>query len=246
MAKVDLIHFTGKDTSDPTYYAARLLAFTKGTRLKMTPEGLDTFMAKPVDEIKDELSYMASTIASSWEFVDLIFSITDVSRACAQQITRTRTASYAMQSQRVTDMSEVTFHIPESLEGSTRGEYIGAMNDSRASYQGLINGGASKEDARGVLPINAHCNLIAKYNLRSWVDLVRSRDSLRVQGEYQSIARQMKAEVLAVWPWAATFVEPKAAKAIAMIEKIAQRADVSPLLRTELAKAADLIKKEGA
>src|SRR5215475_8095381 len=112
---VDLIHFTGKGTSDETWHAARLLAFTKGSRLNMTPDGLDKFMAMPLLELQKELAYMSSTIASSWEFVDLIFAINDVSRACAQQITRTRQASYAMQSQRVTNMSEVTCHVPDSV-----------------------------------------------------------------------------------------------------------------------------------
>jgi flavin-dependent thymidylate synthase len=247
MAKVDLIYFTGKDTPDEMYYAARLLAFTKGTRLQMTPDGLDQFLDAPVDNIKDELSYMAATIASSWEFVDVIFSIRDVSRACAQQITRTRTASYAMQSQRVTDMSEVTFHIPDTVTGAARVAYESFLKGSRIDYQSLVHDmGVSKEDARGVLPINAHCNLIAKYNLRSWVDLVRSRQSLRVQGEYQDIARQMKEAVLAVWPWASTFVEPKSNKAIAMIEEVAKSELLSAEMKMQLAKAADLIKKEGA
>lgn len=240
--KIDLLHFTGKGTNDETYYAARLLAFTKGTRLKMTPDGLEKFMSMPLEELQAEMNYMSATIASSWEMVDLIFSINDISRACAQQMTRTRTASYAMQSQRVTDMSEVTFHIPESI--IDKGAYQSRLEQSLQGYKAMVDSGASLEDSRGLLPINAHCNLIAKYNLRSWVDLVRARQSLRVQGEYQQVVAGMKEAVLTVWPWGETFIEPKANKAIAIIEEIAKTLPHEDKIK--LAKAADLIKKDAS
>ena len=239
MAKVTLIEYTGRGNVDPLY-AARLLAYTKNTRLNMTLEGLDSFKSKPVEEILKEIEYMAGTIPSSWEFVDLVFSLQDVSRACAQQITRTRTASYAMQSQRVTDMSAVTFHIPASVKD--RDGYEMVLRLQLESYKAAVKNGEKLEDARGLLPMNVHCNLIAKYNLRSLVDLLKARDSLRVQGEYQDIARQMKEQVLAVWPWAATFFESKADKAVKMIESVAKETnDWDHSMK--LAKAADLIKK---
>ncbi len=237
-----LIYFTGKGTQDETYFAARLLAFTKGTRLQMTPDGLDKFMSMPLEELQSEMNYMSATIASSWEFVDLIFSINDVSRACAQQITRSRHSSFAMQSQRVTDMSQVTFHIPESIKN--KDSYEAKLRHSLAGYKEMVDGGDSLEDSRGLLPINAHCNLIAKYNLRNWVDLVRARQSLRVQGEYQHVVAQMKSAVLDIWPWAETFIEPKANKAIAIIEEIAKTLPHEEKIK--LAKAADLIKKDAS
>lgn len=243
--QVSLIHFTGMGTDDEEYFAARLLSFVKATRLKMDPEGFDKFKSIPVEDLEKELAYSSATIASSWEMVDVIFSINNISRACAQQITRTRAASYAMQSQRVTDMSEVTFHVPDSMQDShVLKNYIGAFQDSLDAYEFLISEGVSLEDARGVLPMNSHCNLVAKYNLRAWVDLVRSRQSLRVQGEYNEVAKQMKDAVLSVWPWAAVFIEPKMSKAISIIEEIAKT--LSHEQKIALSKAADLIKKESA
>jgi flavin-dependent thymidylate synthase len=242
--KVDLIYFTGKGTNDEGWYAARLLAFTKGTRLQMTPDGLDKFMTMPVLELQKELAYMSNTIASSWEFVDVVFAINDVSRACAQQITRTRTASYAMQSQRVTDMSKVSCHIPDSVPPDCLTHYQLALSAALTSYEKLVKDGCSLEDARGVLPMNTHCNLVAKYNLRAWVDLVRARNSLRVQGEYRDVVKAMRDTVLKQWPWALTFIEPKQSKAIAMIEHVASK--LTGELRTDLAKSADLLKKETA
>jgi flavin-dependent thymidylate synthase len=235
-----MIWFTGKGNEDEQYYAARLLAYTKNTRLQMTPDGFERFMAMTQEELNKELLYMSNTIPSSWEFVDVIFSINNVTRACAQQITRTRTASFAMQSQRVTDMSEVSYHIPESV--CDKEDYNFRMRSSIENYQEAVSEGETLEDARGLLPINVHCNIIAKYNLRSLVDLLRARDSMRVQGEYQSVARQMRDAVFEVWPWARPFFEPKDKKAIDLIEEVANSID-NKELKMQLAKAADLLKK---
>lgn len=245
MPEVKLISYTGHGHPDPLY-AARLLAYTKNTRLQMTPDGLNEWMHKPESEILDELAYMAKTIPSSWEFVDLTFAISKVSRATAQQITRTRTASFAMQSQRVTDMRSVTWDkVGEEMQ--TREMHDIRMQDAIASYTGAVEEGMSLEDARDLLPIGVHCNLIAKYNLRSLVDLVRARDSMRVQGAYKSVAKQMKAETIRVWPWAEVFFEHPHDKAFKMLEEVAdQLAEKGAVYKGpagDIAKAIDLLKK---
>lgn len=244
--QIKLIDFKGIGRQDELMYAARLLQFTKNTRLEMSPEAFDKFMAAKYsqDEVFDELEYMASTIASSWEFADLTFAISNISRACAQQITRTRTASIAMQSQRVTDMSKATCYIPETVPPEKQTMYKLMLSASLSNYQVLVKEGISLEDARGVLPLNIHCNLVIKYNLRAWVDLVRSRDSLRVQGEYHQVIKAMRAEVIAVWPWVMMFLAPKQETAIKIIEDVASTLPQEQ--RAKLAKAADLLKKETA
>lgn len=255
MPKVTLIDYTGcgamRSWSDGPdgQYAARLLAFTKQTRLQMTPDGFEAFLRKPWSEIEPEIAYMARTIPSSWEFVDCTFTIQNVTRAAAQQITRTRFTpmdgdifgSYAMQSQRVTDMSEVTFDVPAGIfEAKLGDEYSSVMRDSLAGYAGLIGDGADLQDARGVLPMNSHCNLVVKYNLRSLSEMFRKRESLRVQGEFVDIVRLMRAEIERVWPWSAPFFIPKDQVAIEIIERIAKTLPQHD--QRELAKAADLLK----
>ena len=254
MPKVTLISFTGAGHPDPLY-AAKLLAFTKNTRLNMNPAMLETFMNMGEVALAAEMRYMATTIPSSWEFADVIFLIEKVSRATAQQITRTRTASFAMQSQRVTDMSEVTWDSREGkvvLNGTNiEATFDDCMRGQVENYTDLVRGGMPLEDARDLLPIGVHCNLVAKYNLRGLVELCRARDSLRVQGPFVDVTRQMKAAVLAVWPWAETFFTPPNSAAIAMIEEVAR--EIASLsgekgamfkgLHGKLAKAADLIKK---
>jgi thymidylate synthase ThyX len=245
MPKVSLIHYTGEGHPDQ-FYAARLLAYTKNTRMNMTPDGWKEFLQnKPIGEILKEVNYMATTIPSSWEFVDVIFAVNDISRATAQQMTRTRNATFAMQSQRVSDMSQVTWdHGKNHLLDQ-------AIQNGINEYSDLVEAEVPLEDARDALPIGVHCNLVVKYNLRSFVDLARARDSLRVQGPYVEVVRQMKELLLDVWPWAAPFFEPKDKKAIVMIETVArelaamggEQGAMYKGLSGQLAKAADLLKK---
>jgi flavin-dependent thymidylate synthase len=250
MAHVSIVTYTGHGHPNHKEFAGRLLAFTKATRLQMTPSGFADFMAKPWADIEKELAYMATTIASSWEFASITFALTGVSRAAAQQITRTRVGvSFAMQSQRVTDMSQVTVEIAESMSDTGKLEFAKGVNDAISCYKRLVDAGEKLEDARGILPINTHCNLIAQYNLRSLVDLLRSRDSLRVQGEYHDIALQMKKLCTDIWPWSAPFFVPRHQQAINIIEAAAKVAGGSASvtfkeIATSLAKAADLLKKD--
>lgn len=260
MPQVKLISYTGHGHPDPLY-AARLLAFTKATRLQMSPDGFEDFMQKPGEEILSEIDYMTTTIASSWEFADVTFSIQEVSRATAQQITRTRFTpidgdifgSYAMQSQRVTQMDGVSWdsHSGEISFHNIKATFDDCMQGPIDNYSSFVEGGMSLEDARDLLPIGVHCNLIAKYNLRNWVEMCRVRNSLRVQGPFQQVVEKMKIEVLAVWPWVEKFLEPKDQKAITMVEEVAkelaaiqgEQGAMYKGLSGKLAKAADLIKK---
>lgn len=245
MPKVTLISYTGHGHPDPLY-AAKLLAYTKSTRLNMTPEGFDDFMDKSVGEIKSELDYMANTIPSSWEMVDLIFSIQKVSRATAQQITRTRNASFAMQSQRVSDMSEVGWDLQQA-KSAVGAVFDDMMSEGIHNYSSLVERGMPLEDARDLLPIGVHCNIIAKYNLRALVELVSARQSIRVQGPYRDVTAQMKAETLRVWPWAEVFFKHPYDKALALIEEVARGlAEAGAVYKGpagNLAKAIDLLKK---
>ena len=192
-----------------------------------------------------ELEYMAGTIPSSWEFVDVVFLITEVSRATAQQITRTRNAVYAMQSQRVTDVSQSYVVNPYSEGTSEWFNFQESSEACMAHYNKQLMNGATFQDARGLLPINITCNLVAKYNLRSFVDLMRTRASLRAQGEYSEIAAQMKELVLEAWPWSAPFFQHPLDKAIAMLEKAATEIGVTTGRGPawEIAKAIDLLRK---
>lgn len=241
--------------------AAALLIFTKSTRLAMNGAVLHDIVTKCEEDpewMNSELDYMSKTIRSSWEFLDITFSIRDVSRACAQQITRTRFTpidgdlfgSYAMQSQRVTDMSEATWHNPLFGRGDVDAEleYDNQMQLQVDEYKKAVEKGMALEDARGLLPVNLHCNLIAKYNLRMLSDLVQARMSYRAQGEFNVLAKEMYSATVEMWPWAEMFFRPKNELAAQAYADVVNHVDDLPLnkellhpLRIALAKLNDLV-----
>jgi flavin-dependent thymidylate synthase len=212
MAKVELIDYTGKGFLDP-YYAARLLCYAKATRLEQGAETLQMFLNKPKEEIDNELAYIANTIRSSWEFVDYTFQITGVTRGFTHQFVRSRHASFAQQTQRIVDMSDFRYRLPdghaEAKSDEPRNTYHDAMMAAKVAYRSAIANGVSMQDARGILPTDVQTNIIAKFNLRSFVDLLGKRKSIRAQGEYNVIAAAMEMEVLSVHPWAEVFTNPK-------------------------------------
>lgn len=182
--------------------AMNLLLKTKNTRLK-----LDEEPSTWSEERKQEhLDYMRDTIHSSWEFVDYVFQIEGVTRAFTHQLVRTRTGSYAQESQRTVDVSGNDFLVPEFADLRHKELYEASMQRSLENYSYLLRAGVPAQDARGVLPTNLHTSIIAKFSLRTLHDMALVRLCTRTQGEYQQVFRAMKAEVIAVHPWAEPFI----------------------------------------
>lgn len=210
IAKVTIVDYTGAGSSDPLY-AARLLAYTKNTRLEQGEGTLAKFRDMPEEELTAELDYIAKTIRSSWEFVDITFQITDVTRAFTHQLVRTRTASYAQQAQRVVDMSEFGNLMPETVEAIGEHaveEWNSVMRKIGHAYGYLQSLGVPNQDCRGLLPTNVLTNIMVKMNLRTLADLLGKRKNLRAQGEYGAVAAQMSELTLGIWPWADPFLNP--------------------------------------
>jgi len=245
MANAQLIDYTGKGREDEKNHAANILIFTKSTRLNMSAGLFKEIQNFSQEKRLEELAYMASTIPSSWEFIDVTFLLSDVTRASAQQITRTRTGSYAMQSQRVVDMSKGAVRNPYSLDSQLYHDFERASKMSLDSYERFISNGSDKQSARGILPMNINCNLVCKYNFRSFVELMLARQSLRVQGEYADLATEMKESVIAAWSWSEVFFESRFDKGIAMLEKIAKEIQIETGTGNgwDIAKAIDLLRK---
>lgn len=232
--KVTIIAATEKDPLD----AAALLIFTKNTRLQMRPGGLEEVKEHCTEDpgwMRDQLDYMSKTIRSSWEFLDVTFLIENVSRACAQQITRTRQASFAMQSQRVTDMGNASFSAPGGdYDGNTLAQYSASLSEAMENYEFLIDSGLSFEDARGVLPMNVQCNLVAKYNFRTLASLIPARTSYRAQGEYRQVAEQMRHQLFAMWPWAELFFRPRNEAAERLLDELELVVEMDHVMNTKL------------
>lgn len=188
---------------DYTQNAVNLLIFTKRTRLTMNPKGLSAVAVMEEKDKEEELKYMANTIPSSWEFVNYTFLIERVSRAFTHQFVRTRNASFAQQSMRVTTMDEYDFIMPDrfvhdDLNRSCVNRANSAIQDC---YTQMLNNGAATEDARSILPTNIATNIVAQFNMRALVELCQKRLGGRTQKEYRDVLNAMVDRVLEVHPW---------------------------------------------
>ena len=189
--------------------AKDLLIFTKNTRLLNVEDAYDEIKDWPEEKKQEELDYMLQTIKSSWEFIDYVFEIRDVTRAFTHQFVRTRTGSYAQQSQRTVDMEGFGYYTPPRISENeiAKAIYDECMQKINEYYQELREI-VPAEDARGVLPTNIHTNIVAKFNLRTLHETAKSRLSPRAQGEYQQVFKLMVDEVVKVHPWAEPFLTP--------------------------------------
>lgn len=194
----------------PSEDAVNLLIYTKLTRLTQGEETRDKVAQMSSVEKMNELVAMSKTIPSSWEFVDYVFEIKDVTRAFTHQFVRTRTGSYAQQTMRMLEKQDFTYEMGPTIDDAEkRGKYVTCMEHIQDAYDDLIALGVAVEDARGVLPTNIHTNIIAKFNLRTLAEMARSRGGLRTQSEYRDVLEGMIGAVLAVHPWAKVFLQPE-------------------------------------
>lgn len=181
--------------------ALELLLFTKGTRLKMDPGGLEEVSQWSDEKKMEELNYMLNTIRSSWEMVDFTFAINGVTRAFTHQLVRHRTGtSFAQQSQRTVDMGEFDY-VNTLVDEDHRDIYKDTMHEIQSGYVALIESGAKPEDARGVLPTNICTNIIFKANLRTLSHMCGERLCVKAQGEFQDVMMRIRELVVGVYPW---------------------------------------------
>lgn len=208
--KCELLDYTGATSDDP-WYAAKLLIYTKSTRLTQNEETRSTIDNMSEQEMNEQLDYISKTIRSSWEMVEYTFQITDVTRAFTHQLVRTRTASYAQQAQRVVDMSSFDTLMPETVRANEdcARAWDTCMTVIANTYAFMQERGIPNQDCRGVLPTNVLTNIIMKANLRTMADILAKRKNMRAQGEYGAVAREMEALIIAVHPWAEEFLNPE-------------------------------------
>jgi flavin-dependent thymidylate synthase len=186
--------------------ARELLLYTKHTRLQAEGVTIKDIKAWPEEKKQKELGYMLGTIQSSWEFVDYVFSIRGVSRGFTHQFVRSRTWSFAQESQRVVDKADFEFIFPEGISDQHKADMSNfVLKDIKEEYHFLAQS-HSPQVARSVLPTNVATAIIGKGNLRGLSGMAQVRLCTRTQGEYQDVFRLMRKEVLKVHPWAEPFI----------------------------------------
>lgn len=189
-----------------TPMALELLLYTKNTRLQGA-QTLNDILNWPERKKLEHLAYMRDTIKSSWEFVNYVFEINDVTRAFTHQLVRTRTGSYAQESQRTVDVRDNGYLVPEFANQNALEDYCDSMETSVTFYEKMVDLGAPVQDVRGVLPTNMHTNIIVKFDLRTLHQMAEVRLCTRTQGEYQNVFKAMRDEVIKVHPWAEDFIQ---------------------------------------
>ena len=202
--KLTLIDCTGIGQDYPERHAEDILFFAKNTRL-MRSSGFEEIRNMTGEERTREISYIARSIPSCWEFLHYTYLIEDVTRAFTHQLVRTRVASFAQQSMRVQPMEGFNWGTSDNLEGHARTKYHKTMHHLNKRYADLLEAGASPEDARGILPTNILTNITMSANLRTIVELVRKRSSPRVQGEYRNFIKKLQNAVQDVHPFTEQF-----------------------------------------
>lgn len=155
-------------------------------------------------QIEQEAPYLTAKALKAYhkvalEYVDLIFVIKNVSRAFQQQLTRTRMASYSIQSMRVVTKKLFAtnghYTMPPNLTDEQQLEFHDAMLEAEVRYMKMINDGWKAEDARGMLPLNIHSDISMKISLAALYHMLRQRFCVLTQWEYRQVATQIKALV---------------------------------------------------
>jgi len=187
-----------------TQNAAELLILSKNTRHLSSSERFEDIMQMSSEEKDREISYIFSTISSSWEFVGYTFLLQDVTRAFTHQLVRHRIGtSFAQESLRVSPQENFSYLIPDGIESDAFQVrlYEVGMANIQESYNLLLGKGADTQDARGILPTNICTNILLGINLRALSLLMETRLCIRAQGEFQEAALWMKDLVLLAHPW---------------------------------------------
>jgi len=213
--RLSILDYTGAPSQ---WRAADLLIFTKNTRIKMSPDGLREIAGWPAERKASELYYMANTIRSSWEFVNMTFLLEDVTRAFTHQLVRHRTGSYAQQTQQVLKIDASAVETPRGLSSQAADTWKGAVETMAFAYDEMLERGATIEQARGILPTNIKTNIVVKFDLRTLVDVFHQRISPRNLGEFRDVAVAMRDAVITTWPWARVFIDSTRDRAMAELD----------------------------
>jgi len=125
------------------------------------------------------------------------FLVDGISRACSHQLVRHRPASYSQQSQRYVSMKNFPYVEPESLKGlevevdGKKYSFGEIMSFLGKAYEGFVERGAPKEDARFVLPNACSTRIVFTMNGEELVHFLRLRTCTRAQWEIRNMAVEM-------------------------------------------------------
>ena len=125
---------------------------------------------------------------ATFRFAHAVFKFTDISRACQNQIVRSKHLDFLVESQRYVDQSNRGFVYPEGISNYLESEMDTVISEAFFRYESLIAGGMSKEDARAILPANTMTSMYVAGNFQAWIDFLKLRVSKHAQAEIRRVA----------------------------------------------------------
>lgn len=134
------------------------------------------------------------------EFAWSMWSITGISRNCANQLNRYRHTSQAQESMRYVDVRNNGFIHPfKALEAAEGCQDL--VETCFKFYERLIKAGVPKEDARYYLPMGITTNLKLACNFRELRHILKQRLDKHAQWEVRQVAIKMFEIANDKWPW---------------------------------------------
>jgi len=129
-------------------------------------------------------------------------------RGVSHELVRHRIASYSQESTRYCNYSKdkfdshITFIKPSFWDEQSLNYEIwsNAMKDAETYYMLLLNGGASPQEARSVLPNSLKTEVVMTANPREWRHVFRMRCAQTAHPQIREIMQPMLAEFKTKWP----------------------------------------------
>lgn len=124
---------------------------------------------------------------ATMRFGHATFKVSDISRACANQLIRHKFVDVLQESQRYVNQADRGFVMPDVDNESKKmiKEFVELADEV---YSHLRRHGVSKEDARSILPQNTMTNIYLTSSFQGWMDMFRLRVSKHAQAEVRQVA----------------------------------------------------------
>ena len=156
---------------------------------------------------------------SPFEMVDITFEI-ETSRAISAQLIRHRSFSFQEFSTRYSSVDrvepiEMRLQAETNRQSSTTVTHEfddlveSAVGLAFDLYNKMLEEGVARETARMILPMATQTRLYMKGSLRSWIHFLAVRDDEHAQKEAQLIAKEIKRELIKLFPNVAEALEWK-------------------------------------
>lgn len=137
---------------------------------------------------------------SVFEHAVVTLKISGVSRACCDQLTRHRMASFVVESQRYVKISED--HKPIKPPSMEQGEYFDTFDDLMidiyGAYQLALDHGIKPEDARFMLPMATQTNVVMTVNVRELFHIFDMRIDKAAQWEIHALFEHIRSVVASI------------------------------------------------